>query len=327
MIPEMTESLVSIIIPCFNSEATIRTTLDNCLQQTHSNIEVLVIDDQSTDSSYSIVLSIARSESRVVLIANEKKGVQNARNLGLDHAQGKFIKFLDSDDLMDLDLIEKQVLLLRDSPVSVVKSNWAKFSDDLSSKRPENQPCDKAYSNTADFLADLWNGHMYPPHAWLVPKSLIAQDLKWNDNLVQNQDGEFFARVVSRARDIKHCDATVYYRQPIGEDQNISQRTGEEAIKSQIKTLRTYKTIVDEFQPHLAVMRAYNQQVFNVAYRASNSVSEGKYLDDVLSLMTHERTSEINISSTTLRFMAMTLGVKRSLHIRHQMCCGLKHSV
>lgn len=323
----MKSPLVSIIIPSYNAKETIQATLESCTKQTHSNLEILVIDDQSEDNSSDLVGNLSCRDSRIVLFENPVKGAQNARNLGLDHAQGEFIKFMDADDLMDLDLIEKQVLLLRDSPVSVVKSNWAKFSDDLSSKRPENQPCDKAYSNTADFLADLWNGHMYPPHAWLVPKSLIAQDLKWNDNLVQNQDGEFFARVVSRARDIKHCDATVYYRQPIGEDQNISQRAGEEAIKSQIKTLQTYKTIVDGFQPHLAVMRAYNQQVFNVAYRASNSVSEGKYLDDVLSLMTHERTSEINISSTTLRFMAMTLGVKRSLHIRHQMCCGLKHSV
>ncbi len=322
MIPEMTESLVSIIIPCFNSEATIRTTLDNCLQQTHSNIEVLVIDDQSTDASYSIVLRIARSESRVVLIANETKGVQNARNLGLDHAQGEFIKFLDSDDLMELDLIEKQVLLLRDSPVSVVKSNWAKFSDDLSASRPEIQPCDKPYSNPADFLAELWNGNMYPPHAWLVPRLLMTTDLKWNTDLSQNQDGEFFARAISRARDVKHCNATAYYRQPIGEDQNISQRTGEDAIKSQIKTLRNYKTIVDGFQPHLAVMRAYNQQVFNIAYRATNSVSEKKFLDDVLSLMTDAEVSHINIPSYPLRFLTRTLGVRKSLQIRRWIKCG-----
>ena len=323
----MKNPLVSIIIPAYNAKETIQATLESCTKQTHSNLEILVIDDQSNDGSIDLIDELSQRDSRIVLLRNALKGAQNARNMGLDHAHGEFIKFIDSDDLMDLDLVEKQVQLLGDSPLSVAKSNWAKFHDDLTSKRPENQPCDRAYSNPADFLADMWNGNMYPPHAWLVPNSLIAQDLMWNTDLVQNQDGEFFARVVSIARDVKHCNATAYYRQPIGGDQNISQRIGEEAIKSQIKTLQTYKTIVDGFQPHLAVMRAYNQQVFNVAYRASNSVSEGKYLDDVLSLMTHERTSEINISSTTLRFMAMTLGVKRSLHIRHQMCCGLKHSV
>ena len=320
----MNSPLVSIIIPAYNAKETIQATLESCTKQTHSNLEILLIDDQSNDGSIELVGDLSQRDSRIVLLWNSLKGAQNARNLGLDHAQGKFIKFLDSDDLMDLDLIEKQVLLLRDSPVSVVKANWAKFSDDLSSKRPENQPCDKAYSNTADFLADLWNGHMYPPHAWLVPKSLIAQDLKWNDNLVQNQDGEFFARVVSRARDIKHCDATVYYRQPIGEDQNISQRTGEEAIKSQIKTLQTYKTIVDGFQPHLAVMRAYNQQVFNVAYRATNSFAEEKFLDEVLSLMTDAEVSHVNMPSFPLRFLIRTLGVRKSLQIRRWMKYGLQ---
>lgn len=320
----MKSPLVSIIIPAYNAMETIQATLESCTKQTYSDLEILVIDDQSEDSTIDLIRQLSLLDSRIVLFHNPQKGVQYARNLGLEHAQGEFIKFLDSDDLMDLDLIEKQVELLRDSPSSVVNSNWAKFSGSLASNREEFQSCDRSYSNPVDFLAELWNGNMYPPHAWLVPNSLLTADLKWNTDLVQNQDGEFFARVVSRARDVKHCNAKAYYRQPIGEDQNISQRTGEEAIKSQIKTLRTYKTIVDGFQPHLAVMRAYNQQVFNVAYRASNSVSEGKYLDDVLSLMTSKRPSSINISSLPLRFVTRILGARQSLKIRHMWMALIK---
>ena len=318
----MTDSLVSIIVPCFNSETTIRETLYNCLQQTHANIEVLVVDDQSTDGTPSIVLNIAANDSRVLLFANGTKGVQNARNLGLEHAQGEFVKFLDSDDLMDLDLIEKQVQLICDSPASVVNSRWAKFSASLDECSPESQPCDKPYSDPADFLADMWCGRMYPLHAWLIPKSLLTSGLKWNTDLVQNQDGEFFARVISKASDVKHCKANVYYRQPIGEDHNISQRTGKEAIKSQIKTLRTYKSIMDGFQPHLAVLRSYNQQVFHVAYRASNSVSEGKYLNEVLNLMTDAEVSHLSIPSFQLSFLIRTLGVRKSLQIRRWIKCG-----
>ena len=72
----MTDS-VSIIVPCFNSE-TNKETLWNCLQQTHANIEVLVVDDQSTDGTPSIVLEMAKNDSRVILVATGTKGVQNA---------------------------------------------------------------------------------------------------------------------------------------------------------------------------------------------------------------------------------------------------------
>ena len=319
----MTDSLVSIIVPCFNSETTIRETLWNCLQQTHANIEVLVVDDQSTDGTPSIVLEMAKNDSRVILVANGTKGVQNARNLGLDHAKGEFIKFLDSDDLMDLDLIEKQVQLIRDSPASVVNSRWAKFSDNLDECSPECQACDKAYPNPANFLTALWNGNMYPLHAWLVPTSLLGQDLKWNRDLVQNQDGEFFARVVARARDVKHCTSMAYYRQPVVGNGHISQRTGADAITSQIKTLHTYRSIADQCQPHLAILRAYNQQVFNVAYRATNSVSEGTFLEEILNLMVDQKTSQVTISSLPLRIVAKTLGIRKSLQIRRWIRRGL----
>ena len=312
----MNAPLVSIIIPTYNAKKTIQATLESCIKQTHSNLEILVIDDQSEDNSIDIVDELSQGDSRIVLLRNSLKGAQNARNFGLDYAQGDFIKFLDSDDLMDLDLVEKQVQLLGDSPLSVAKSNWAKFNGDLTSKRPENQPCDKAYSSPADFLADLWNGHMYPPHSWLVPKSLMNTDLRWNTNLVQNQDGEFFARVVSLAKDVKHCDSYVYYRQPMEGNNHISQRTGDDAIRSQIRTLLTYKSIVEEFQPNVTLKIAFNQQVFNVAYRASNSISEGKFLDEILNMMTSTEVSQIKNLSFPLRFLIQTLGHSKSLKIR-----------
>ena len=315
----MKSPLVSIIIPSYNAKETIQATLESCTKQTHSNLEILVIDDQSEDNTSDLVRNLSCRDSRIVLFENPVKGAQNARNLGLDHAQGEFIKFMDADDLMDLDLIEKQVQLIRDSPASVVNSRWAKFNENLDECSPECQPCDKPYPNPADFLAEMWNGYMYPLHAWLVPKSLVEHGIKWNTELVQNQDGEFFARVVSLARDVKHCDSYVHYRQPIGEDQNISQRTGEEAIKSQITTLRTYKTIVDDFQRHAALDRAFNKQVFNVAYRATNSASEGKFLDEILDLMTKKGVSHTDISSLPLRVMVRAVGLRKSLLIRRWM--------
>ena len=312
----MTTALVTIIIPCFNAEDTIEHTLTNCASQTHSQLEILVVDDHSTDNTKKIIQAFAQKDPRVVLLINEQKGAQFARNLGVEKASGEFLKFLDSDDLMDLDLIERQVLLLRDAPGAVANSRWAKFSDNVASSKPEPQPCDKTYANPEDFLADLWNGNMYPIHSWLVPKIILAQGLRWDTSISQNQDGEFFARVVDAADEVKHCPRTAYYRQPSGGRSHISQRKGVDAIQSQIKALKTFKSIADKSPSHILLKQAFDRQAFNVAYRATNSIEEGRYLDQVLELLSLEKDATLRFPSMALQILAGVVGIRHSLYLR-----------
>jgi len=91
-------NLVSIIIPCYNGEATIARALDSVLAQTYKNFEALVIDDGSVDGSAAIVSAYAKKDSRIRLIQKPNGGVSSARNCGLIEAKGDFIAFLDADD-------------------------------------------------------------------------------------------------------------------------------------------------------------------------------------------------------------------------------------
>jgi glycosyltransferase involved in cell wall biosynthesis len=96
--PAMIEKpLVSIVMPAYNSACFIREALDSCLQQTYSHIEILVIDDGSTDNTAAIVESYGRA---VRLIQQPNKGPAIARNKGIEHARGRFIKFCDADDIL-----------------------------------------------------------------------------------------------------------------------------------------------------------------------------------------------------------------------------------
>lgn len=90
--------LVSVIIPCFNSQKTIRESLDTVLKQSWKNIEILVIDDGSTDSTKNIINSI--SDKRIHYHRKSNSGVSASRNMGLGLCKGKYICFLDSDDFM-----------------------------------------------------------------------------------------------------------------------------------------------------------------------------------------------------------------------------------
>lgn len=92
---------VSVVIPVYNTEVYIQDTLDCILRQSLSSIEVIVIDDGSTDNSYQVITSLAKKDPRVKVYRQENKGQSEARNFGLKLAQGEFIYFMDSDDLLE----------------------------------------------------------------------------------------------------------------------------------------------------------------------------------------------------------------------------------
>lgn len=94
----MQESLVSIIIPVYNAEKFLANCLDSCLNQTYTNVEVVAINDGSTDSSLAILNQYAAKSDKIIVINKPNQGVTASRKLGLSIARGKYISFLDSDD-------------------------------------------------------------------------------------------------------------------------------------------------------------------------------------------------------------------------------------
>lgn len=98
--------LVSIIIPCYNNDAFVKKAIESALQQTYKNVEIIVIDDGSTDDSLEIIRSFDKS---IKWETGSNQGAPKARNRGLEIATGEYIKFLDADDILLPDCLERQV--------------------------------------------------------------------------------------------------------------------------------------------------------------------------------------------------------------------------
>lgn len=112
---------VSVIIPVYNSENYIKQTLDNVLAQTYSNIEVLLVDDASTDNTVQIIEEYKRLNPRIILIEkSENSGQGISKNIALRKAAGDIICFMDSDDLMKEDIIERCMKLMIDYDADIV---------------------------------------------------------------------------------------------------------------------------------------------------------------------------------------------------------------
>ena len=110
--------LVSIIMPCYNASAFLKETLDSVLAQTYQNFELLITDDCSTDDSVAVIRSFG--DPRIKLFHNEKNsGAAETRNRSIRHASGKWIAFLDSDDLWEKDKLEKHLNFMVEKGVAL----------------------------------------------------------------------------------------------------------------------------------------------------------------------------------------------------------------
>ncbi|KMK78306.1 hypothetical protein AB990_02435, partial [Alkalihalobacillus pseudalcaliphilus] len=102
----MSKPLVSVIVPIFNSEKFLEKCINSVLKQSYNNLELIIVDDGSTDNSKSIVTNFAEVDSRIKYIYQDNMGPSYARNKGLDNALGQYIQFIDSDDFLEKNTTE-----------------------------------------------------------------------------------------------------------------------------------------------------------------------------------------------------------------------------
>lgn len=122
---------VSVILPIYNSEKFLRQTLDSILNQTLKEIEVLCVNDGSTDSSLDILEEYAKKDERIIVINQENGGAGKARNTGLAKAQGEYLSFLDADDFFEADMLEKAYNKAIEGNADIVVFRSNQYREDL----------------------------------------------------------------------------------------------------------------------------------------------------------------------------------------------------
>jgi len=239
--------LVSIIIPVHNAESFISDAINSAKNQTWANIEIIVVDDGSTDRSLEIAKTF--KSRNITVVSQQNKGASSARNLGLSMAKGAYIQFLDADDLIASVKVEDQVKLLLNNPSHLATCACVHFQDKGDPfKQPIVHEWPRAGSdNPVDFLIKLYGGSLIGPeyggiialHSWLIPVHLIELAGLWDETLSLDDDGEFMCRVILSSQGIKYAENTaVYYRKHISHN-NISSLTSETAHNSLLKSVKS----------------------------------------------------------------------------------------
>ena len=118
---------VSIIVPIYNVERYLKQCLDSCVKQTLKDIEIICVDDGSTDRSYEIVKQYARRDKRIIPVTKKNAGYGNSMNIGLERANGEYIGIVESDDYVERDMFETLYKTAKKYEVDVVKSDYMTF--------------------------------------------------------------------------------------------------------------------------------------------------------------------------------------------------------
>lgn len=191
--------LVSIIIPCFNTSRWLSQAIESCLQQTYSNIEIIVIDDGSTDNFLEIIKSYS---NQITWQSIPHSGGNYARNLGLKLASGEYIQFLDADDYILPEKIERQVTFLESTGADVVYGDWQHqfHLADGTSYLGEI----KISGKQTDILESLLGIWWVALAAILYRRTAIDNSDGWDENLPIAQDRDFFISVVMNGGKVEY---------------------------------------------------------------------------------------------------------------------------
>jgi len=207
------DPLVSILIPTYNAQQWMADTIESALAQTWPRKEIIVVNDGSLDQTLAIALQFASATVQVVTQTNQ--GASAARNAAFSRCQGDYIQWLDADDLLAPEKIEKQIRALnhRSSPRTLLSGPWGHFMYRKRKARFSPKPlwCEPS---PAEWLLRKMGSHLHmQPDNWLVSRELSEAAGPWDQRLTWDDDGEYFCRVILASDGIRFVpDANSYYR-------------------------------------------------------------------------------------------------------------------
>ena len=198
---EQKQPLVTVVMPAYNAEAYVEKAIRSVIHQTYSNWELVVVDDRSTDGTYEIIQRVAAEDRRIKAYRNEQNmGVARSRNFGILQGEGKYVAFLDSDDVWLDEKLEQQIALAEKSKAGITYCSYA-IIDAAGSKAKE----DYIVPEKTDFE------HMLRENviacSAMVVRSDILKKIKFNT--------EFYHEDFVLALDILHAGYTAAGCKPV----------------------------------------------------------------------------------------------------------------
>jgi glycosyltransferase involved in cell wall biosynthesis len=259
------QPLVSVVIAAYNADKYILEAVNSVLKQTYTRLELIVVNDGSSDGTKDIVDSI--EDPRLVSLNQMNKGQDAAFNHGYRKSKGDFIKFFDADDYLSANMIDEQIKAIETYPEYVAYAPLGRFfNDDLNTAKF----IDHAYyrdANALDFLTSDYAGPMLQCGSMLMHRSLIDKSGLWNEDLILFNDTEFFTRILLRSKGVKITNkAKLYYRSGLSTSLTAQkQRRFFESTKKAIELIEKHVLAVENSpRTRALIANLYQMRVYDM---------------------------------------------------------------
>jgi glycosyltransferase involved in cell wall biosynthesis len=244
----MLNSKVSVIVPCYNQAQYLDECLQSVIAQTYKNWECIIVNDGSPDNTEAVAQEWCKKDHRFIYLKKENGGLSSARNAGLKIAKGDYIQFLDSDDLLHKNKLQKQITHLNET-TDIVICDFFPFDHDsgdfLKIRYMNPFPNEQNYKN--DVIIKWETELSIPCHCILFKKELLKQDaqLQFDESLPNHEDWVFWVKLFYNSKGIHNInEVLVSYRihnKSMCADTNLMKRGFTEACNSNIAYFRSKK--------------------------------------------------------------------------------------
>lgn len=210
---------LSVIVPVYNTEKYLERCIDSIVNQTFKNVEILLINDGSTDNSIEICRRYEKNDERIKLINKQNSGVSETRNIGIENATGEFITFVDSDDEIALNMYEQMIGAANEKDADIVFCGFKKISDNGIScenieklKEVAKGAIEPFFYSRDAVMGSVWRA---------IFRREVVGDLRFDKNIVYEEDKIFILNFLDKSKKIAVVEDYLYYYYTTG---NIKKR-------------------------------------------------------------------------------------------------------
>ena len=264
----MEDVLISIVMPCYNAESFITEAVYSVLNQTYKNIQLIIIDDGSNDTSFEKLSDLKNNSSKIILLQQKNMGQWPARNNALKHVCGDYIAFHDADDFWDNQFLEKMYFNLIHRDADVIYCGWQNIGN-LNVKGIGGDPYIPPDYAEGDLVLSFLKSCPWPIHAALVKREIVESVNGFSEDYTTSMDYDFWLKILAlNSRFVRLPEVLAYYRwHDQGQMSSIMWRQTISAWSTKQKFIQKNKDMVSHINK-TALRNLVDGYVLESAYKA-----------------------------------------------------------
>lgn len=200
--------MVSVLVPAYNAEKTIKRCIDSIIYQTYCNIELIVVDDGSNDKTLSILLDYSKRDNRIIIKSKPNQGVASARNTCLKYASGDYILYIDADDWIESNMIQRMVDLIDDADIVFCGNDNADTPDNIKFVSNIQIECWDQQKQMLEFMKHkrmtgmLWNK---------LIRRKIVNEIWFDEKIGFGEDAQFLWQILKKSKKMIITNEILYH--------------------------------------------------------------------------------------------------------------------